>query len=175
MPPIEKFDSLEKKLIEALGTLVAKDEHLLTNQATEWNLAQRISVYLETLFPGWDVDTEYGLDGKETKKLPLGRGREEVYSAPKVKTVRPDIIVHERGNAPGKENLLAVEIKRDSASAGEIALDAEKLQGYLSKYHYHFALFLTIPSGKVKDHWRFNVEWRLRAEPQKVIAKVYSF
>ncbi|MBI2604448.1 MAG: hypothetical protein HYW49_00040 [Deltaproteobacteria bacterium] len=104
MPPIEKFDSLEKKLIEALGTLVAKDEHLLTNQATEWNLAQRISVYLETLFPGWDVDTEYGLDGKETKKLPLGRGREEVYSAPKVKTVRPDIIVHERGNAPGKES-----------------------------------------------------------------------
>jgi hypothetical protein len=89
-------DRLELLVCEALNMVFARDPALLDNDSSEWSVAHRLAVYLEQLLPGWNIDCEYNRQGEagDRKERTGGKG------------VRPDIIVHHRGQVERDHNLL---------------------------------------------------------------------
>jgi hypothetical protein len=86
----------------AAFNLLRRDGDLLTLGASEWALAHRLAVYLETEVPGWHVDCEYDRQGTGRDLKRDGDGD----------PVRPDIIVHHRGATDLRANLLVLELKK---------------------------------------------------------------
>src|SRR5262245_18741393 len=95
-------EDLERVVLAALNMLFARDAFLLEKDNSEWAVAHRLAVYLETLLPGWNIDCEFNRQGKAADPKALERGSH----------VRPDIIVHHRGQLEREHNLLAIELKK---------------------------------------------------------------
>lgn len=119
----------------AINTLIKRDSDLFFLDASEWAIAHRLAVYLEIEIAGWNVDCEYNRQGqsKDVKKM---------LSDVKV---RPDIILHHRGQMEREHNLLVVEIKKcetgaDLAKACEYTKPAEGDR----KFQYQFGLALSL-------------------------------
>ena len=129
-------EDIEKNLDVSWKRLIDKDASLLENDLAERCIAHRFAVYLEGVFPGWDVDCEYNRDGNWVKEIPLSDDCRELLR--KSERVSPDIIVHRRGD-PGP-NLLAIEIKKHG-QAGEDC-DLAKLRGYMSVFGYSYGLYI---------------------------------
>lgn len=108
----------------------------LEDPASEWSIAHRIAVYLETALKGWNVDCEYNRMGQDGEPK---RNAEGVI-------IRPDIIVHHRGRAEMEHNLLVIEVKKDNSSH-----DFKKLKDFTIKpepdqeqrYQYQYGLALS--------------------------------
>ena len=104
-------------------------------------ISHRLAIYLEALFPGWDVDCEYDRLGDARKKIPDGSGNDDDEGS----KVLPDIIVHKRGlDGP---NLLVLEIKKTSNTEPDDR-DLEKLRAYVSALHYEHAVFVRFRVGQ---------------------------
>jgi hypothetical protein len=95
------------RLINALGELYRRETWLLEKDLGERSLTHRLAVYVETQFPGWEVDCDYDRLGERTLRLPLGTivSTDDHFG----KSVYPDIVVHQR-EIPN--NLLAVELRK---------------------------------------------------------------
>jgi hypothetical protein len=82
------------------------------------------------------LDVEYNRDGKRLKY-------EDPENPETHKWIAPDIILHERmsggyeGAAKNRNNILALEMKRDGTSDGK---DAERLKKFLKKRKYLYAI-----------------------------------
>src|ERR1700736_1070171 len=94
--------SIEQLVVRAVDRAVFRDAHLLAHDCSEMAFTHRIGVYLEGMFPEWNVDCEYNRDGHDTKELRLEDLTED--------QVRPDVIVHRRGT--NTHNLLVIEAKK---------------------------------------------------------------
>lgn len=100
-------------------------------------IAHRLAVYLEQLLPGWNVDCEFNRQGDENDPKALESGSR----------VRPDIIVHHRGQVEREHNLLAIELKKADA-----VTDHVKVEEYTSapagsrKFQYQYGLSVSVPS-----------------------------
>jgi hypothetical protein len=110
----------------AYDDFLKSDQHLLTVDANERSLTNKLACYLEHEFPGWDVDCEYNRDGHETKRL----------DGPVV----PDVIIHRRGI---KENFIVIEAKKSSTSG--VGNDVEKLLRFKSELGYLVAIAVNFP------------------------------
>ncbi|MCL4678252.1 MAG: hypothetical protein KJ017_06625 [Alphaproteobacteria bacterium] len=131
-------------MTEALEKLLVADFDLLEHDANERSISHRLAVYLESYFPGWNVDCEYNRDGHEPKRLSLQVDASVNLDDSHAKTVYPDIIVHKRGT---DQNLLVIEIKKSSNPESDGKKDKEKLKAYKSELGYKHAVFILINVG----------------------------
>lgn len=60
---------IRRKLRIATEIFLERDRHLLTVKANERSITHKLAIYLEPLFPDWDVDCEYNRDGKNSKRV----------------------------------------------------------------------------------------------------------
>ena len=120
---------------EALNRLFARDATLLGSDNSEWAVAHRLAVYLEQLLPGWNIDCEFNRQGDAPEVKTLAAGSR----------VRPDIIVHHRGQVGREHNLLAIELKKTGSEQ-----DYAKVQEYTAppdgqrKFQYRYGLAITL-------------------------------
>lgn len=111
---------VEAKVAQAIRKLHKKDWFLLCNKVYEVCVAHRLALYLQPLFPGWDVDIEYdlamnshGVTEKEIDNLRVQLVSAGLNHRRSTDNVRPDIIIHKRGEA---DNLLVIEIKKKTST-----------------------------------------------------------
>lgn len=137
-----KFNDLYSKVELAINKFYSRDSMLLDINGSEWSIAHRIAVYLETIFEDWNVDCEY------TRVL---LGGDKKRNSDGILT-RPDIIIHHRGKVEKGHNLLVIELK----TANSIN-DFSKLRDFTSvpckkrRFQYQYGLALSfIPTLKLK-------------------------
>ena len=143
-------EEVEARVLSALSMLVERDRHLLEVCANERSITHRLGIYLQDLFPEWDVDCEYNRDDHDPKRLHLD-GLYPTRIKPddtKGKTVFPDIIVHERGTDC---NLLVIEVKKTNSDVCD-DVDIYKLHAFKNELEYSHALFLKIGVGDQAEH-----------------------
>lgn len=137
--------SVQDKVLSACNETGLKDGQLFGG-VSEWAVAHRLAIYLEKHFPGYSVDCEYNRMPGEPEAT-----YDTTQHVPKRlhgnKQVRPDIIIHERGN--NDRNLVVIELKKASNKHG-IDDDAEKLRAFKddASLRYAYAFQVTIPIGK---------------------------
>lgn len=146
MPNTLTGADVKSRLLSALETLVEKDNHLLTVDANERSITHRLAVYLEDLFPGWNVDCEYNrnLDAVKRAGIPVRNTKTDKLNAP---TVFPDIIVHHRNS---EDNLLVIEAKKETTEedheCGEVcSCDQFKLLKFREQLGYVNSAYLVFP------------------------------
>jgi len=118
---IEEF---MKKVLEACKRLSLNDKLLFELGHHEETLNHRLALYLTGLFFNYDVDVEYSLSERDLKTNKDGV------------PVRPDIIIHRRGN--NNNNLAVFEAKRSSNTS---VADIPKIPKY-SNLGYRYGVFI---------------------------------
>ncbi|MBN1603958.1 MAG: hypothetical protein JW915_20270 [Chitinispirillaceae bacterium] len=117
------------------------DERKLHEVCINHRLANYIETVLKDLIIKFDlfVDIEFNKEGQNIKET---GGR----------TVRPDIIVHNRKSGNEKFNLLVIECKKSTAKRNEISEDLRKLGSFITdpKYSYKFGLQVIYRLGKIE-------------------------
>ena len=102
------INAVKQKVSLALEKLFKEDHYLLEEDANERSISHRLALYLQEMFPKWDVDCEYNRNLKEVKSLNMPSSCVS-WDDTEARTVFPDIIVHHRGT---NENLLVIEMKK---------------------------------------------------------------
>ncbi len=137
------FNILYEKVNLAVNKFYSRDSKLLEINSSEWAIAHRIAIYLETEFEEWNVDCEYTRMGDDGSTK---HNTEGIYK-------RPDIIIHHRGKPEKTHNLLVIELKVNNSTEN----DYQKLRDFTSapcrerpfQYQYGLALSLN-PDLKMK-------------------------
>jgi len=103
------FDDLEIVIIKSVKEVYAKDKYLINDRVHECSISHKFAIYLENNLKkkiiGFCTDIEYNKNISNKK---------EILIDDKVKEIRPDIIVHKRGN--NDNNLLFIEIKKSNSN-----------------------------------------------------------
>ncbi len=85
------------------------------------------------------VDIEFNREGVDFKNVLInGEG----------KTVRPDIIIHNRKTGPEKLNFLVVECKKRDALRKDIEEDQQKIHALMTDQRYQYSFGLQVVYGK---------------------------
>jgi hypothetical protein len=129
----------------ALQRLLENDHDLLELNANERTITGRLGIYLQELFPEWNVDCEYNRILECVK---------EVLIDGVVTLVVPDIIVHRRNTA---DNLVSFEVKKQNNAGGDDD-DRLKLRALRDQMGYRFAVFLKLRTGPERPGVE-SVEW----------------
>ena len=97
----------EPQLYEILTTILkqfySNDSILLEKDIHELTISARFMFYFQNLIPHYNVDIEYNRHIDDIKEL--------LYNDSTIHKVRPDIIIHKRGN--DEHNLLILELKKE--------------------------------------------------------------
>ncbi len=117
-----------------------EDTDLLTNDANERSISHKLAEHLQKYFNNLKVDCEYNRHGNSVKRLRYSRDSDIGADDLDVKTVFPDIIIHNRGI--DQCNLVIIEIKKSNSSiSGDT--DEQKLRSFTEdEYKYQLGLFL---------------------------------
>ncbi len=129
---------LQTKLLhlfnEGKEKLFLKEIDNILAGVNERNLCGRLSTYLEILLEKYDL-TEYYSDPEYNRKQ-NGKIKTILDDEINVVTINCDIIVHSRGNQIGKDNLLAIEMKKSNRPEHEKVSDKNRLRA-LTKDSYN--------------------------------------
>lgn len=135
---IIKQKDLESAVNTALALVLNHDKFLIGVAGSEWSITHRLAVYLERqeALKDWQVDCEYNRQGEigDIKSLASNKRR-----------VRPDIIVHHRGQTELLHNLLVIEVKKKNSR-----LDFAKVSEYTAaptgnrRFQYMFGIALDL-------------------------------
>jgi hypothetical protein len=137
-----EFQELEMRVLRTLSTLYVRDQKLFLLKVSEWALAHRLALYLESEMEGWNVDCEYNRQGNDDSS-----GKPNPNEQAEEKNVRPDIAIHHRSELTPEHNLLVIELKKKLENA-----NGEKARSYTTKpspddrrkYQYRFGLALSL-------------------------------
>lgn len=142
------FEQIKSGVTMALERFYNRDIYLVHAGANERSLTFRLGMYLQQIFPDWDVDCEYNkncaalggnkfLSGrcKNTPQWHCADCRDKREC-----TVFPDIIIHKRGTS---ENLLVIEAKI-KATCEQKREDQDKIEEYLLEptLQYRYGFFI---------------------------------
>lgn len=134
----------------SVARLLREEAELLTLKVGEQTLAQHLAAYIRAGVPKeLAVDVEYNRHGHGKKELlitPNG-GSESVPTV-----VRPDIVVHSRGN--DHSNILAIEVKKPGT---DLSHDRRKLEALKQQYGYKLAAHVVV--GSQGENLVGAVEW----------------
>jgi hypothetical protein len=133
---------IEHALFISLDQLIRADADILINDINERTISHRLANYLESHFPGWNVDCEYNRDHEDPKRLDIQR-RNIKSDDTQATTVYPDIIVHQRGT---DNNLVVIEIKKTTSQEDD-DYDKGKLGAFKTQLGYQFAIFIKLRTG----------------------------
>jgi len=145
-------EQINKALNASLDLLLSDDVDILWLDINERTISHRLAFYLETHFPGWNVDCEYNRDHEDVKRLNIKR-RNVMSDDTQATTVFPDIIVHRRGT---DQNLLVIEMKKTTSQESD-DYDYGKLLAFKKQLGYKFAVFLKI--GTDSNAGIYRIEW----------------
>ena len=137
-----------KVLSECLETMLNRDKYLLEKNVHEQTLSTRLACYLSSYYEtqkwwNYNVDCEYNRNFNNPKIL------ENISNK---NGVRPDIIIHKRWS--NDDNLLVIEIKKDSNSEIWSWNDDEKLKWFTSPddvYQYKYWVYLVFDTEDLKE------------------------
>lgn len=142
------FEQIKAGAADALERFYRRDIYLVYAGVHERSLTFRLGMYLQQIFPDWDVDCEYNKN-----RAALGNNKflsSRCKNSPQWRcadcrgkrdcTVFPDIIIHRRGTS---ENLLVIEAKI-KATCGQKREDQDKIEEYLIEpaLRYRYGLFI---------------------------------
>lgn len=130
---------IESALDQAIEQLIRADADILQMDINERAISHRLASYLESHFPGWNVDCEYNRDHDDPKRLNIRR-RKLLSDDTQATTVSPDIIIHRRGTS---ENLVVIEMKKTTSHEDD-EYDFGKLHAFKEQLGYHFAIFIKV-------------------------------
>lgn len=135
------------KIIQAYKMVLSKDRHLLDADVNERSITHRFAIYLQELFPEYNVDCEYNRNDLDEKKLKRFMNVLPESDDTNGSRVYPDIIIHHRGT---KENFIVIEAKKTSSrlthqQGGSCPCDECKLRLYRSELGYRHAYFVIFP------------------------------
>lgn len=130
-----------KTLIEkSLKELIRRDAGIIHRKVKEECINHRLACYLEQFLneflnaespTSYNVDLEYNKNCNDPKKIIIDENKN-------VKAIRPDIIIHERGN--NDNNLIAFEIKKNYTDRH----DLKKIKSLLrSPYNYKYGCLIS--------------------------------
>ncbi len=128
--------ALAEAVIQSVRVLLDRDAHLFRADVNERTITHRLAIYVEEVFPGWDVDCEYNRDGHGPKMLAFASKDDGEHGS----RVFPDVIVHKRGT---QENLVVFELKKSNNPEPDDR-DVEKLQGYCRQLGYQHGVFVRL-------------------------------
>lgn len=154
---VPSFKKIKEFVEFALMKFCENDLKLLEYSVDEYAYPHHIASYLEEKFSefGYDVDCEYNTVGK-TGDIKKDNPQNFQTSDGKKKGVRPDIIIHERGNQI-ENNLLVIEIKKVNNS--NISRDRKKLKNFTiqsgGQLQYKYGLLLLISREKCNVRGEF--------------------
>jgi hypothetical protein len=149
------FEKVAMNVQKAISIFMRKDLPILEHDLNERTISHRLAMYLQRLFPTFNVDCEYNRDHDDAKMLFFPADLNNNVLDTNAKTVYPDIIVHHRGD--NDHNLLVIEIKKSSRGSESAYFDMEKLQLFHEQYCYHNCLFMQIPIGHGDlQNWGLN-------------------
>ena len=99
---------------EAFARLLAIDMINITADVNELNLCNRLSLHMEALksrfgFEAYYAETEYNRKQNAAIKTILMKGLDNEF---KVVTIKPDLLLHSRGESILADNIIAVEMKK---------------------------------------------------------------
>lgn len=143
-------EEIIKLIIRSCDTLVKNDLYLFQVWRNwEWinerSLTHRLAVYLDILFPEWNIDCEYNKLWDDPKRIHIPCEYEENWSTDNLewKTVYPDIIIHKRWWNWKENNLIVIEAKKDINNKWRDK-DICKLNAYKNDLHYwyQYAFFI---------------------------------
>jgi len=148
----KKTENLSKEVVLnrikiAYNNLIKKDGYLLKVDANERSITHRLAIYLEEVFPEYDVDCEYNRDGFDPKRL-IGYKKKIYSDDTNSAAVFPDIIIHHRGK---RENVIVIEAKKLSNTDES---DKEKLCLYKKEHLYKHAYFVKFPVGEYFENYK---------------------
>lgn len=144
-------NQLEAILQQSLNDFEGEDGYLLEARVQEQCVAHKFAEHIgknlrncsDAVASKLSVDCEYNRIGLDKKKVVPEQFQSE---AKKEKTVRPDVVVHERGSQ--RKNLLAIEIKLTSnASPTSVKYAKWKLRTYKRHLSYEYALYICFLNG----------------------------
>lgn len=110
------------------------------------------------------VDIEFNREGASYKRAEIN-GNE--------KTVRPDIIIHNRKSGEAKKNTLIVECKKQRADTTEIENDKQKILAMMQDKRYEYLFGLQVIYGKTGVQGIFFFKDEAGIHPEKI--NVYPF
>lgn len=167
------INDVTRKLDEAIHHLIEREYNILKRGLNELNLNGHLTKYLTPLFEGYDVDPEYNGDVKkirDRKELEIAKGRmREIGIDPNNDdkyTLTPDIIIHTRNT--NDNNLLVLEIKKDSNSAKNKELDFLKLEHMTIDYHgnhYNYRVGAAIVFGTKENVSNYAIKFFQNGRP----------
>ena len=153
-------EEIERRVSKAFAMLLHKDRYLLNVQVNERSLTHRFGIYLQEVFPEYDVDCEYNRDLTVPKRFQEKRERDDKDEPvprddKEGRTVFPDIIVHRRGDR--RSNLLVIEVEK-STSKLDCSEDIDKIEQYKEQLGYKHGLFVVVPTG-AKSKPKPELKW----------------
>jgi hypothetical protein len=109
----------------ALADFFSKELSLLLDDVSERCLCTRLAMHLETHMKnsdliGYYADTEYN-------RKQDGQVKTILNGDMKIISITCDLIVHSRGEIPGRDNLIAFEMAKPNKSADEMQNDRDRL------------------------------------------------
>ncbi|MBZ5709392.1 hypothetical protein [Nannocystis pusilla] len=130
------LDTLKHRIRFAALTLLMKDSYILAageNGSSERSVVFRLGIYLDSLFPDWNVDVEYNRDLASPKARATG---DRVF---------PDVIIHKRGQQGSKGNLAILEAKKRCQING-VPGDIERMRAIMntSSLRHRFGCYLLL-------------------------------
>lgn len=138
-------ETYKENIRDALRQFIVKDkEKLLRVDIYEPTISHRIAVYLENLFPDFDVDCEYNKNSNEGKEIEDKKNRDG-------KKIRPDVIIHNRGSI---DNIVIIEVKKSGIKSKLAKTDIEKLEKCMNgALKYKLGVFVGVLKRKIDICW----------------------
>jgi len=141
---------IKNKIACAINFLRERDNFLAERDLSEWSISHRLAVYLECLFPEYNVDCEYN----KRVDIPSNVSDPKKINLENVRAIRPDIIIHRRGFQ--NHNLLVIQIKKKKNKRG-VDKDKESLKELTKEdgpYRFSYGLFVVIDKdGRTTETW----------------------
>lgn len=144
-------------LQDAVVSLNQYDGYLLKTNLKEEAINHRLAVYLERAINSdpvfkefqFAIDCEYNKFGLDDKSVTNTWDLADLPNRNRDRRLRPDIIVHQRGNEPERINLLTVEVKKSSTvSKATKKYALWKCEAYRSSnLEYIFAAYVCLNTG----------------------------
>jgi hypothetical protein len=149
---VGQFDVIRSALESAIGEVIAKEAALLQINAGEQAIAHHLANYLrQALQSQLNVDVEYNKHrtGRKVLLLPT---KGDPSGIQQQTIVRPDIIVHRRGD--DEANLLVIEVKKPSQ---DLERDRQKLYAFKDQLGYQYAAHVIL--GRLDEKPVGEIRW----------------
>jgi hypothetical protein len=132
-------NEIENRIAEACQRFEIHDHLLIKNDVNERTMAARLAMYLQELFPFFDVDCEYNRELREPKRTGAG-------------LVLPDIVIHKRSTHSHNLAILELTKRSNPGFSRSHSDDNSRLKEFASRWKYQTAFSLVVHSSCDQEH-----------------------